>query len=347
MTVIVEATEADAPRWEQFVHIEPTATFFHQFGWRRVVRDAYGYRGLYLMAVRGGDVVGVLPLIDVRSLLFGRSLISTAFTVGGGVASSDPEAARLLAEAARAAGVKRRVRYVELRGPAPEGEGWAVKTNVYAGFSRELPTTEPELLKSIPQKRRAEVRKGIKLAETGEIEIVAGDDVDLFYDLYAEACRAHGTPIYPRRFAQAAYREFGAASEILFLKSAGRAVYAVWTFFFRDRTMPYYIGASPAHARACHAYDFGMYSVMRSAQARDARQFDFGRSKYGTGAFDNKTYWGFEPEPLPYSYALIGAQEMPNINPKNPKFSRAAEMWKKLPLPLANVAGPLLASHLA
>lgn len=347
MTVIVEATEADAPRWEQFVHIEPTATYFHQFGWRRVIRDAYGYRGLYLMAVRGGDIVGVLPLIDVKSPLLGRSLISTAFTVGGGVASSDPEAARLLAEAAREAGQKRRVKYVELRGPAPEGDGWTVKDTVYAGFERELPMTEAEVLKAIPQKRRAEVRKGIKLAESGGVEIAAGDDVDLFYDLYADACRTHGTPIFPRRFAQAAWREFGATSEILFIRAAGRPIYAIWTFFFRDRTMPYYIGANAPLARAHHAYDYGMYRVMLRALDRGARRFDFGRSKYGTGAFENKTYWGFEPQPLPYSYALIGAREMPNINPKNPKFSRIAEAWKKLPLPLANVAGPLLAPHLA
>jgi FemAB-related protein (PEP-CTERM system-associated) len=347
MTVIVEATDADAPRWEQFVHLEPTATFFHQFGWRRAIRDAYGYRAIYLMAVRGGDVVGVLPLIDVNSPLLGRSLISTAFTVGGGVASSDPEAARLLASAARAAGQKRRVRYVELRGPAPEGEGWAVKDTVYAGFERDLPLTADDVLKSIPQKRRAEVRKGVKRAEAGEIEIDLSEDVDLFYDLYADACRTHGTPIYPRRFAQAVWREFAASSEIMFIRAGGRPIYVIWTFFFRDRTMPYYIGADAALARAHNAYDFGMYRVMLRALERGARRFDFGRSKYGTGAFENKTYWGFEPTPLPYSYALIGAREMPNVNPNNPKFSRVAEAWKKLPRPVANIAGPLLAPHLA
>lgn len=347
MTVIVEATEADAPRWEQFVRVEPTATFFHQFGWRRAIRDAFGYRAVYLMAVRGGDVVGVLPLVDVTSLLLGRSLISTAFTVGGGIASSDPEAAQLLAAAARNAGSARRVRYVELRGPAPEGEGWAVKDTIYAGFERELPLTADEVLRAIPQKRRAEVRKGIKRAEAGEIDIALGEDVDMFYDLYADACRTHGTPIYPRRFAQALWREFAASSEIMFIRADGRPIYAVWSFFFRDRTMPYYIGADAPLARENNAYDFGMYRVMLRGLERGARQFDFGRSKYGTGAFDNKVYWGFEPKPLPYSYALIGAREMPNVNPNNPKFSRVAQAWKKLPLPIANIAGPLLARHLA
>lgn len=347
MTVIVEATEADALRWERFVRLEPTATFFHQFGWRRVIEHAYGYRALYLMAVRDENIVGVLPLIDVASPLLGRALISTAFTVGGGVATSDQNAARLLADAARAAGEQRRVKYVELRGPAPEGERWVVKNTVYAGFERELPLTEDALLKSIPQKRRAEVRKGVKLAAAGDIEITTSDDVDLFYDLYREACHTHGTPVYPRRFARALWREFGASSEIMFIHATGRSIYAVWTFFFRDRTLPYYIGANAALARASHAYDYGMYRVMLRGVERGARRFDFGRSKYGTGAFENKTYWGFAPEPLPYSYALIGALEMPNVNPNNPKFARAAQAWKKMPLPLANIAGPLLAPHLA
>ena len=36
--------------------------------------------------------------------------------------------------------------------------------------------------------------------------------------------------------------------------------------------------------------------------------FDYGRSKRGTGAFDFKMHWGFEPEPLHYEYFLVRAR---------------------------------------
>lgn len=343
---VVAADEADAARWDSFVNVAPCATFFHRFGWARIIRSVYGWRAANLMALRGDAVVGVLPLVDIRSPLLGRSLISTAFTVGGGIATTDPEAAQALAEAARAEGEKRRVGYVELRGPGG-GEGWRVKDAVYAGFEKELEGDEAAILKAVPRKRRAELNKGVRLAQQGEISFAIDGDVDLFYDLYAEACHAHGTPIFPRAFARALMREFGPETEICVVRAAGRPVYAVLTFFFRNRTMPYYIGASPEAARRAQAFDYGMLKVMSRGVERGARQFDFGRSKYGTGAFDNKTYWGFDPAPLAYHYALIRSRDLPDVNPKNPKFAGVSAAWKRLPPPVANLAGPLLARHLA
>ncbi|MGE0408150.1 MAG: hypothetical protein AB7P23_02680, partial [Amphiplicatus sp.] len=154
---IIEAGEADAARWDAYV--EERGSFFHLFGWRRVIARAYGYDASYLMAVRDGKVAGVLPLVDVKSPLFGRNLISTAFTVGGGLVADDAAAAQALAEAAVEQGKRRRAGYVELRGaPAPLG-GWIVKRGVYAGFEFILPTDVSENLNRIPRRRRAEVRK--------------------------------------------------------------------------------------------------------------------------------------------------------------------------------------------
>jgi len=76
------------------------------------------------------------------------------------------------------------------------------------------------------------------------------------------------------------------------------------------------------------------------------RRFDFGRSKRGTGAFDYKRYWGFEPESLHYQYCLIRAAAIPDVNPLNPKYRLMVAAWKRLPLPLANALGPRIASQL-
>ena len=83
------------------------------------------------------------------------------------------------------------------------------------------------------------------------------------------------------------------------------------------------------------------------ADSRETRIFDFGRSKLGTGAYDYKRFWGFTPEPLRYRYRLIGAREVPNVNPLNPRYRLMVEAWRRLPLPVANRLGPWLARHLA
>lgn len=125
----------------------------------------------------------------------------------------------------------------------------------------------------------------------------------------------------------------------------GRPVSSVMSFFFRDEVLPYY-GGGTAEARDVAANDFMYWEVMRRAALRGCGIFDFGRSKFGTGSFDFKKYWGFVPEPLHYEYRLVRSEALPDLNPLNPKFRMFIAAWKRLPLPLANMLGPLLARNL-
>lgn len=344
---ISEATESDESAWDAFVESCDEASIFHRYAWRAIINDAYGHSSRYLLAKRGETIVGVLPLIDVRSPLLGRALISTAFTVGGGVASVEPTAARLLADHARMIGREMRVRYVELRGESFGLDDWATKDSVYAGFEKPIPATADAILKGLPRRRRAEVRKGLDALKAGVVSYEFNRDCDTFYALYARAMRDHGTPIFPRRFPESVLKAFGGQAEILVVRAEGRPVIALLTLNFKERVMPYYFGANMEAARAHRAYDLAIYLQMVRGAEHGRRLFDFGRSKFGSGSFDYKSFWGFEPRPLRYYYALVQAQHMPNINPMNPKFSRVSEVWKKMPLPLANFVGPLVAGHFA
>ena len=118
-------------------------------------------------------------------------------------------------------------------------------------------------------------------------------------------------------------------------------VSAVMNFYFGDTVLPYY-GGGTTQARGNGANDFLYWEVIRRAAERGLRQFDFGRSKAGTGAFAFKKNWGFEPEWLEYEYWLPDGQALPEKNPNNPRYKAAIEVWKKLPLPMANFLGPFL-----
>lgn len=342
---IVRAGEQDAARWDAYVDAAPGATFFHRFGWRRVIDRAYGYETVGLMAVKDGRVAGVLPLTDVRSPLLGRALVSTAFTVGGGAVADNPGVFAALVAAAEEEGRARRARYVELRGgPAPEG--WAVKDTLYAGFEKPLLADEEEALKAIPRRRRAELRKALCAAAAGTLAADFDGDVDIFHRLYAQAMRDHGTPVFPRRFAKALMEAFAGDAEILVVRAGGEPALALLAFCFRDRVMPYYFGARP-DARERRAFDYAIWLQMRRGAARGARLFDFGRSRTGSGSYAYKTHWGFAPAPLAYHYRLLAARSTPNVSPANPTFALASAAWRRLPLAVANAAGPMLARHLA
>ena len=67
----------------------PDGTFFHRAGWARVIETAFGHPHHYVFAERDGAITGVLPLAQVKTLLFGDTLISMPFCVYGGPLAVD------------------------------------------------------------------------------------------------------------------------------------------------------------------------------------------------------------------------------------------------------------------
>lgn len=341
---IVRDFEAqDEAAWEAFVFRDATASFFHRAGWRRVIENSLGHRAHYRCAWRDGTLVGVLPLIEVKSRLFGHALVSLAFGVGGGIVATDPAAVVALAEDAARLGEALGVDFVELRHDQARDIPWLAKPELYFGFRRTLSQDEGANLKAIPRKKRADLRKAI---DNKNLVADIGVDPKIFYRIYAESLRNLGTPVLPQRFYTAIVEEFGNAVELSTIRGPDGPVAALMTYFFKDVAMPYYGGATPA-ARPLHAYDLQYWRLMGRAIERGCKVFDFGRSKRGTGAFDYKTYWGFEPSPLHYQFHLVRQESLPEINPLNPKYRLMVDTWKKLPLPVANTLGPAIARQIA
>ncbi|HYL32719.1 MAG TPA: FemAB family XrtA/PEP-CTERM system-associated protein [Stellaceae bacterium] len=336
--------DGDEAAWEAYVEHAPHATFFHRARWRHIVERTLGHATHYRCAWRGRDLVGILPLVHVKSRLFGDALISTAFATGGGIIADDDEAAGALADDATELGQRFAVDFVELRqsAPLPLGAAWRAKTELYFGFERTLAASDADNLKAIPRKKRADLRKAI---DDGRLVVDANAPVETFFRIYAESLRNLGTPVLPLRFYGAIKETFGDAVEISTVNGPDGPSAALMSFYFKNRVLPYYGGAVPA-ARRLHAYDLMYWAQMQRAAACGVRVFDFGRSKRGTGSFDYKTYWGFEPMPLGYQYRLVKRADLPEINPLNPKYRLMVGTWQRLPLTLANRLGPLVARQI-
>jgi FemAB-related protein (PEP-CTERM system-associated) len=340
-TVVRPLRDSDEAAWEAYVARHPHATFFHRAGWRRVIADVMGHRTHYRVAERASQLVGVLPLIEISSALFGRALTSLPFAVYGGALGDDAGIVHALDADALQLARERGVQHLELRNRTPAHPDWP-RQDLHVTFRRQIfPEVEANLL-AIPRKQRAMVRKAMARNLSGEIE----ERVDTFFDLYADNQHRHGTPPLPRRWFDALRAEFGSACEILTVRSpAGEAVSAVMSFYFRDEVLPYYAGDRPA-ARDLAANDFKYWDLMRRACERGLRTFDYGRSKRGTGSFDFKKNWGFEPQPLAYEFALLRRAEIPQHNPANPKYRALIAAWKRMPRGLSDALGPFIVRNL-
>lgn len=325
------ARDADRSAIAAFVEAHPDSKPFHLPQWLEAVERGCGQRGHWLLAERGGAIVGALPLSEVRSPLFGSALVSTGFAVGGGVLG---EGVEQLAEAAWSLASDLGCASVELRG-GPVPAGWAREEGLYFGFDRALPQDEEEILKAIPRKQRAEVRRSLGFG----LEASVGRDLETHYRVYCESVRNLGSPVFPKALFQAAID--GLDCDILTVSRGGKPLASVLSLYHRDTVYPYW-GGGTAGARPWRANDRLYFELMRHAARRGCTRFDFGRSKAGTGAFDFKKNWGFEPEPL--VYAAKG--EARETNPMSPRYRLQVKAWKKLPLWLANRLGPPIARGL-
>ena len=340
MKIVVLGTDTTA--WDRYVRAHPAATFFHQAAWREIIERAFRHRTHYLIAEQDGAIAGVLPLAQVKTRLFGHTLISLPFCVyGGPLAEDDATSAALAAEAA-ALGRRLGAAATELRllaDPAPGalGADWVRRDALYVTFRKPIAADHDANMKAIPRKQRAMVRKGIDHG----LAASTSSDFALLHGIYAESVRNLGTPVFSRGYFRMLAETFADSMDIVTIMDAGRPVAAVMNFYWRDEVLPYY-GGGTAAARQCYANDFMYWSVMRQAADRGCRLFDFGRSKQGTGAFAFKKNWGFSPSALPYFFDLAPGHTIPDTNPLNPKYRLMIATWQKLPVKLANLIGPFV-----
>jgi FemAB-related protein (PEP-CTERM system-associated) len=335
------ASADDAQRWDRYAESSRDATFFHRFGWRRIIENVLRHRCHYLLALRGEDVCGVLPVAEVKSRLFGHALVSLPFCPHAGALAADEASERALIDAAVDLGRELAVDHIELRNRTPRCPQWP-RQDLYVMFRKEIARDADENMRAIPRKQRAMVRKGIGHGLRSAIDA----SPDRFFELYADNVHRHGTPPLSKRYFAELLAVFGDACEVLTVTDGqGRPVSGVLSFYFRDEVLPHYAGDT-VRARALAANDFKYWELMRRACERGVRVFDFGRSKLGTGPYDFKRNWGFEPAPLAYEYRLFSRDSVPQNNPLNPKYRALIAVWRRLPRPVVNALGPFVVRNL-
>lgn len=336
----------EAARIEAFVAAHPQGTAFHRPAWLRAVAQGTGNRARALVAERGAELVGYLPLSEIHSPIFGRLLASSGFAVDGGALVAAGGDAAALVRAAGELALRLSCPAIELRGGVlpPAGAGWALREGAHAGFVRPLASDDEAELLQIPRKQRAEVRKGL----AGDLTVEVGRDAGMrtaHHAVYAESVRNLGTPVFPAALFSAVLDAFGADGDILTVRHRGEPVASVLSLYHAGAVMPYWGGGTPA-ARALRANDRMYYELMLHARRRGCDRFDFGRSKTGSGPFHFKRNWGFEPQPLTYASWTAPGAAARDADPTSAKHRAQIAAWQRLPLAIANRLGPIIARGL-
>ncbi|GMU37791.1 MAG: FemAB family PEP-CTERM system-associated protein [Phycisphaerae bacterium] len=337
--VIRESSSVESQRWDAFVQSHPQGTIFHTQAFRQAVASTFPHRARYLTAERGGRIVGVLPMFDVRTGWAGRRLVSVPYGVGGGALAEDEPTANALADAAVALAAELCCAVIDLRGGASRLRGFE-RVDGYLGFRRELPANPSDIATWIPRKARAEVRHA---RERHGVTIDEGDEhLNLAWRLYSENMRRLASLNYPRRFFAALLEATRDQHRITLARRRGVPVAALVSFTHRDAVMPYFFGAT-REARSCGAAHLLYAELAEWATERGLRTFDFGRSRAGnTGSADFKRFFGFEATVLPYQRWTAPSMNVADPSPASPKVRFARRFWPRLPLCVTRPLGAWL-----
>ena len=329
-------TELTRERWDAYVDAHPDATAYHGWRWRTVFEQAFGHETVYLAAIDGGEVAGVLPLAIFRSHLFGRFAVSLPFVNYGGLCASTTEASAALLQRAAALAGERRLAHVELRHVARQCPQLSAREHK-VGMRMALAADATQAWDHLDRKVRNQVRKAEKSALTarsGGVELL-----DEFYQVFSRNMRDLGTPVYSIDFFRAVLETFPQETRVSLVERAGLPVAAGITVRHRD-TLEIPWASSLREYRAECPNNLLYWHILQFAIASGATTLDFGRSTPEEGTFQFKKQWGAEPFPLYWEYVLSAGAAPADLSPKNPKFNAAIAIWKRLPVPVATFLGP-------
>ena len=328
------ATEADAEVWNKFVKLHPHGTIFHLWNWQNIIQSVHKHKAYFLLAENDQGVTGILPLFHNKTILFGNSLVSSAFCPYGGPLSNSPEIELLLIQFAEDLRKDLSANNLEFR-LLHSTKNEVPTQQIYVTFRKAICSDHETNMNQIPRKQRAMVRKGI----ANELVARLGS-VDEFFELYLDNIHRHGTPGSPLAFFQAIEASFKDDCEILLVQRAdGKVLSGVLSLYYKDEVLPFYAG-DMLESRVLAANDFKYWAVMQRAANRGAKIFDFGRSKKGTGPYSFKKNWGFEAVQLHYQYYGLNGKAIPENNPLNPKFQLLIACWRRMPKSLVRLLGP-------
>jgi serine/alanine adding enzyme len=342
--MIVHGRPADDQQCDAYVRAHPAGNAYHLSAWHRIVESSFGHQTFRLTAQdEAGAVTGVLPLVRLKSRLFGDFMVSMPYVNYGGPCANDNAArAALLGEAmqlAQASGV----RHLEIRGIAPETVHGLQSRSTKVSMHLALPPTPEELSQRFTSKLRSQIKRSQQ--EEAAVAFGGKDQLDGFYEVFAENMRDLGTPVYAKKFFASILSEMPESARICVVSLRGQPVAAGFLIGFKGIVeIPW---ASSLRRFSKMSPNMLLYwSVLKYACEQGYQTFDFGRSSPDSGTFKFKAQWGASPVPLHWSYWLPDGGALPELSPQNPKFQLAIKVWQRLPVPVTKIIGPSIVKNL-
>ena len=337
---LVERFTGPATEWDSFVRSCPGWTSYHLHGWKRVLERVFPHECVYL-AVRDADglLAGVLPLVRVRSALFGHYLVSLPFLNYGGPLGG-AEAVRMLAHHATQLAEDSGADLLELR-CREELPLDLVASHRKITVLLELPAGNADgLWRTLDAKVRSQIRRPQK--EGVRVEF-GSDQASAFFEVFSRHMRDLGTPTHSARFFEALRDEFPESVSFGVAYLRDRPIATGCGFRWNGEFEMTWAAALREHSRI--APNMLLYwRFIERCIADGVGTFNFGRCTPGGGTHRFKRQWGGRDVPLWWYQRARGRAATPS--PDDARFRWGPRIWQRLPVPIATILGPRIVQYI-
>jgi len=367
--------------WDAYVRGHPKATHYHLFGWKNVIERTYGHKTYYLMATKNTQrpvlrnqypetntqkVCGVLPLVHLKHFIFGNALVSMPFLDYGGLLAGDEEAEKsLLSEAMRLC-LAVKGRNVELRHIQPlqwlnDGSklraksfkpvtiGHQLSAMSYITRSHKvrmvlpLPGSSDALMTSFRAKLRSQIRKPIKeglTSKIGGLELLHD-----FYSVFSSNMRDLGSPVHSDRLMTNVLHEFAKSAKFIIIYMDTQPVACSLVVGFGNTLENPWASSLRKFSRL--SPNMLLYwTMLEYACDNEFVYFDFGRSSPFGSTYKFKEQWGAKPTPLHWHYFSVNGGPIDDEASEKVKFEKLMQYWRKLPVSVTKIVGPMIRKHI-
>lgn len=343
---LIDYQERD--NWNEFVAGAESATPYHRFEWMEAIEIAYGHKPYPIGVKQEGKIVAVLPLILMEQpLTRKKALVSLPFCDLGGAVGAGAHV-ELLSKKARELADSLAARELEVRQREGQGMGFDFDTlasevgNQKVSMILELESGSEKQLAAFKPKLRSQIKKAMKngcTTELGNNEKLVED----FYHVFSRNMHALGSPVHSKDLFHAICKAFADQAVVAVTYFEGKvAAGGIVLKNGKNAAIPWASSLSEYNRLAPNMLLY--WELLAHCSDNGIRTFDFGRSTFGEGTFRFKKQWGAQPYLLSWQNWMeqggTGTSAPGKIRPM------LESAWRRLPLGLVNVLGPLVRKHI-
>lgn len=340
--VIVKQLDDELVDWNTYVSTNPAASIYHRAEWKLLLEETYGLESHYLMArYDDGAVAGILPQIRLKSRFFGDYLVSMPYFMRGGAIADQPSIELKLMQAANDHAAKQGIEHIEYRDDIPHAD-YAVRTDK-VHMVLQLPDSHETLWKQFTPKLRSQIRRPQR--ENPHVYFGREEYLDDFYRVYTRNMRDLGSPAHSKKLIRNVLHYLPDDSWLIMIHLNNQPV-AAGLLLQHDHNMDIPLASTIRDVNPLGVNMLMYWEILKFSIDRGCTQFDFGRSSRDAGTYRFKLQWGARPKQLYLHYWLNDVNEIPSLNPSNPKYAALINIWKRLPVELTKWIGPRVVKNL-